>query len=159
MEFGIEDLALMNIVSDRGSNFVAAFRDYQPLYCVGHRLNNIIKTSFFGNTTNKQISNVLITANNDSTIDYTTKSEPGVSSIDNEISTNESSTEEENDMPPSIPIKSKSRKNNVVLSNNTIQTARKMSIHEIPIEARSVLIALNQCKKLVKYIKKVSLIT
>ena len=46
-EFGINDLISVNILCDRGSNFVKAFRDYDPLFCFGHRLNNILKTSSF----------------------------------------------------------------------------------------------------------------
>ncbi|CAF4892399.1 unnamed protein product [Rotaria sp. Silwood1] len=45
--FGITDLSQINFVSDRGPNFVKALKSYSPTYCVGHRLNNIIKTCFY----------------------------------------------------------------------------------------------------------------
>ena len=155
-------MALLNIVSDRGSNFVAAFRDYRPLFCVGYRLNNVVKTSFFGNTLKKKkpISNISTTFSNRITTDYTTtKTETDMLSIENYISTSEqSSDEDDNCVAPSNPMKHKSRMNNVGLSNNDVQTARKMSINDIPIEAHNVLIALKQCKKVVKYIKKVNFI-
>ena len=80
-------------------------------------------------------------------------------SIENYISTSEqSSDEDDNCVAPSNPMKHKSRMNNVGLSSNDVQTARKMSINDIPIEAHNVLIALKQCKKVVKYIKKVNFI-
>ncbi|CAF5125033.1 unnamed protein product, partial [Rotaria sp. Silwood1] len=45
--FGITDLSQLNFVSDRGSNFMKALKPYSPVYCVAHRLNNIIKTCFY----------------------------------------------------------------------------------------------------------------
>ncbi|CAF4147067.1 unnamed protein product, partial [Rotaria sordida] len=45
--FGIADLSQLNFVSDRGSNFIKALKPYSPIYCVAHRLNNIIKTCFY----------------------------------------------------------------------------------------------------------------
>ncbi|CAF2710518.1 unnamed protein product [Rotaria sp. Silwood2] len=161
IEFGIDSLDLVNIVSDRGSNFVAAFRDFKPLFCFGHRLNNIVKTSFFGNTIKKKksISSEPTTVNNNFSISYTTKkTEIDNSSVENDISTSEQSSEDEDDyVSTSIPAKHKGRINNIGSSNGDIKLARKMSINDIPIEARSVIIALKQCKKIVKYIKKCGL--
>jgi hypothetical protein len=37
----------ITFVSDRGSNFVSALREYDVLYCVAHRLNNILKRTFY----------------------------------------------------------------------------------------------------------------
>ncbi len=36
-------------VTDRGSNFIKAFRSHKVLYCVAHRLNNILKRCFYQN--------------------------------------------------------------------------------------------------------------
>ncbi|CAF1269919.1 unnamed protein product [Adineta ricciae] len=38
LEYGVIDLSDVNIVSDRGSNFVKAFAIYNAIYCFGHRL-------------------------------------------------------------------------------------------------------------------------
>ncbi|CAF2955824.1 unnamed protein product [Rotaria sp. Silwood2] len=45
--FGIDDLSAINIVCDKASNFLKAFRDLHPITCYGHRLNNVLKRSFF----------------------------------------------------------------------------------------------------------------
>ncbi|CAF1401882.1 unnamed protein product [Adineta ricciae] len=57
-EFGINNLAMVNIISDRGSNFDKAFEPFNPLFGFGHRLNNVFKAAFFHHekkkTDNKQ---------------------------------------------------------------------------------------------------------
>ena len=40
-------------VTDRGANFVKAFRSNKVLYCVVHRLNNILKRCFYQNPKRK----------------------------------------------------------------------------------------------------------
>ena len=49
-EFGLSDLAKLNFVSDRGSNFVKALTNASPLFCYAHRLNNVLKRAFFQST-------------------------------------------------------------------------------------------------------------
>jgi len=39
----------ITFVTDRGSNFLKAFRSHKALYCVAHRLNNILKRCFYQN--------------------------------------------------------------------------------------------------------------
>jgi hypothetical protein len=38
---------LITFVTDRSSNFVKGLRSFKVLYCVAHRLNNILKTTFY----------------------------------------------------------------------------------------------------------------
>lgn len=46
--FGIgEYMDLITFVTDRGSNFKKAFSDHKVLYCVAHRLNNVLKRCFY----------------------------------------------------------------------------------------------------------------
>jgi hypothetical protein len=45
--FGIDDLSTVNIVCDRGANFLKAFRHLHPITCDGHRINNVLKRGFF----------------------------------------------------------------------------------------------------------------
>lgn len=40
-------------VTDRGSNFVKAFQSHKVLFCVAHRLNNILKRCFYQNPNKK----------------------------------------------------------------------------------------------------------
>jgi hypothetical protein len=47
--FGINDLSTLKFVSDRGSNFVKALRDYSSYFCFAHRLNNILVLCFYQN--------------------------------------------------------------------------------------------------------------
>ena len=43
---------------DRGSNFQKGFKTFQPLFCFGHRLNNIVKRAFFQNQIKKKKSTI-----------------------------------------------------------------------------------------------------
>ncbi|CAF4516123.1 unnamed protein product, partial [Rotaria sp. Silwood2] len=56
-DFGINDLASVQWISDRGSNFLGAFRDYSPVYCFSHRLNNILKELFHQKINTKESVN------------------------------------------------------------------------------------------------------
>ena len=47
--YGIDSLANVNIVYDRGSNYVLAFKDFQAILCYEHRVNNIVRITFFQN--------------------------------------------------------------------------------------------------------------
>jgi len=40
-------------VTDRGSNFVKAFQSHKVLFCVAHRLNNVLKRCFYQNPIKK----------------------------------------------------------------------------------------------------------
>jgi hypothetical protein len=41
----------MSFVSDRGSNFVKALRQFSAVWCLAHRLNNVLKLCFFTTAT------------------------------------------------------------------------------------------------------------
>ena len=158
-EYGIDDLSMVNIVSDRGSNFVAAFRDFNPLFCFAHRLNNIVKLTFFQNVKKKkkQTSNGLTsaatTASDRANFNERNAAPPNGN---NDLSSEETSEDEEEvNLLPAIPMIRKKRKNKSSLTNNQPESSYKMSIDDIPLAARSVLNALTKCKKIVKFIKKV----
>jgi hypothetical protein len=44
----------ITFVTDRGSNFKKAFRLHKVLFCVAHRLNNILKRCFYQNSNKKK---------------------------------------------------------------------------------------------------------
>lgn len=44
----------ITFVTDRGSNFLKAFRSHKALFCVAHRLNNILKQSFYQHVLKKK---------------------------------------------------------------------------------------------------------
>lgn len=159
-EFGIDDLSSVNIVSDRGSNFVAAFRDFDSLFCFGHRMTNIVKVTFFQNVKRKKQTLNSLKANDTSSIALTTAMPQRniVLNIHDDLSSEGTSEDEEVNILPTIPVLRKKRKMKTKSTNNQQQLQSKVSIDDIPLAARSVLGALTNCKKMVKYIKKVCVV-
>ncbi|CAF1080327.1 unnamed protein product [Adineta ricciae] len=161
-EFGISNLAMVNIISDRGSNFVKAFEPFSPLFCFGHRLNNVLKTTFFHHEKKKKkqsdssSTTTIVTASNNN-------NNVGVGNNDSipkeqkyVLSSEESSDDDEEYVLPltSIPIIKKKKTNTSTLVPNDKQSLRNVLIDDIPVEAKYVLSTLKQCKRIVKYIKK-----
>jgi hypothetical protein len=53
-EFNLQSfMDTITYVTDRGANFVKAFRSNRVLFCVVHRLNNILKRCFYQNPNKK----------------------------------------------------------------------------------------------------------
>lgn len=53
-QFGLESfMESITFVTDRGANFVKAFKSNKVLYCVVHRMNNILKRCFYQNPSKK----------------------------------------------------------------------------------------------------------
>ena len=150
---------MVNIISDRGSNFVKGFRCYDPLFCFGHRLNNIIKTSFFQNERNKKRK-----TESTSTIGAPSLSNDNMppqehtntfSILNHELSSEEESEDDEESVLPLLPIVRKRRTTNTKSTNGKQCLSSKMSINDIPAAAKDILLTLSQCKKLVTFIKHV----
>jgi hypothetical protein len=161
-EFGIDNLTMVNIVSDRGSNFVKAFQDLDPLFCFGHRMNNVLKTSFFQHIKKKK-KQPASTTTNDITVPSNNHTAPkinkdAVTTINDALSSEESSEDDEEYVPPSLLIVRKRKTKISKTRNDNQQLLRKVSIDDIPGEAKTVLSTLKQCKKLVKYIKKANIV-
>ena len=51
--FGIRDVSVVQFVSDRGSNFVKALKNYSSYNCFVHRLNNVLVLCFYQKETVK----------------------------------------------------------------------------------------------------------
>lgn len=161
-----EQLAVFNLdefmdkiafVSDRGSNFVSGLRDFHVLFCVAHRLNNILKRTFYQGAKKKKknvtpmksftistnVTRIEVTPTKIQSKTTTASSfaSPGVSSesFDDEKDDNdddsEDSSEEENDGDPLDYTES--------------------TIAELIPAAKQVIDTITQCKALVKYVKKV----
>ncbi|CAF4793878.1 unnamed protein product [Rotaria sp. Silwood1] len=141
-EFGINDLTSVNILCDRGSNFVKGFRDYDPLFCYGHRLNNILKTSFFQNAKNKKKNSCststvdIATSSNNSTV---TKEQKNTLSSISDFLSSEDDSEDDEDILISIPV-IRNRKQ----KDDNQQLSAKASVDDIPGEAKAVLLTLSQ---------------
>jgi hypothetical protein len=144
-------------MSDRGANFVKAFAIHNPLYCFGHRLNNILAICFFQQPKKKQ--NQL---RKSSTSDNPTKIIKRVSVapvLKNEDLLSDSDSE-------SSELEDESQELNVLNEDTLINfqkkkkecgtTTRNMSVEDIPPEAKKIITLVKQTKHLVKYVKLVS---
>ena len=60
LRFSIDDISKLIIVCDRGANFLKAFRSYDRILCYAHRLNNILKRTFFQNNEYSTIKLLLL---------------------------------------------------------------------------------------------------
>ncbi|CAF4236939.1 unnamed protein product, partial [Rotaria sp. Silwood2] len=134
-DFGIHDLTEVQWISDRGSNFMGAFREYNPIYCFAHRLNNILKELFHQNIRKKDASqNQTTTERNEiceSNYKLTSTQRTAVEKID------EYSTESEDEDSVIVII---------------VQVPSSASL-----KARKLLATIDECKKLVKYAKKTTI--
>jgi hypothetical protein len=134
--FGIDDLSTINIVCDKASNFLKAFRDLHPITCYGHRLNNVLKRSFFQHQ----------------------KQSPTSSSAKSIEQTSVSDEEEDDDddsfYVPSKPIKVNKKLNiyTKVVKEQTMTT----KLIDTPPAVQRLIKTIIECKSLARYIKKVN---
>jgi hypothetical protein len=135
--FGIDNLSTINIVCDRGSNFLKAFRELHPITCYGHRLNNVLKRSFFQHQKQSSTSSA-------GSVEKTSVSDDEEEDDDNDDSF----------CIPSKPIK----------SNKNLNIHRKVGKEQImttklvdtPPAAQLLIKTIVECKSLARYIKKVN---
>jgi len=135
-EFGIDDLSTINIVCDRGANFLKAFRDLHPITCYAHRLNNVLKRSFFQHQ--KQLP---------------TSSDVSIEKI------SASDEEEDDDDDDSFYITSKPVKANKKLNIDTKVVKEPImatKLIDTPPVVQRLIKTIVECKSLAKYIKKVN---
>jgi hypothetical protein len=157
---------LITFVSDRGSNFVKGLQSFKVLHCVAHRLNNILKATFYQQskkkkkmkvTPSKTISKIIIETEKTptkmtkktTTTTTTTTSKEGSPEIDcyymdeeenhnDSDSTEESSEDEEDD------------DGHLFLIDYTTTT-----LDNLPQSAKHILQTIEDCKSLVTHVKKV----
>ncbi|CAF2091379.1 unnamed protein product [Rotaria magnacalcarata] len=131
--FGIDDLFKVTIVCDRGANFLKAFRYHHPILCYAHRLNNILKRTFFQHS--EQSSLKLLSHTYDGS------------------SCSEVCDDDDNLNNISKPKKNKKKKLTVSVRDME-ETAMTIKVNEIPTAAQYVIKTILECKALAKYIKK-----
>ena len=132
-------------MSDRGANLVKALRDYETLFCFLHRINNILKRGFFQLKSKQKPSQSSTTA----------PPPPPVSKSNHDDSCQSaSSTEDEEAFVPTLQIKKKKQKKKQ--ETRIPIDPMKLELKDLPLEAQEIIETIEQCKKLVRYIKKVS---
>ena len=146
-------LAGINIVCDRGSNCVCAFKDFKPIFCFSHRLNNVLKVSFFQETKTKKKPNCtnvftdLVVAD-DINVNHGSPTDESESSSDDDCNTKIAL--------PVVQWKTNKKLKKPIPPKNELEVSnKKIPVEQIPAAAKRVLECLNQCKKVVKYMKKV----
>ena len=154
---------LITFVTDRGSNFVCALRQFKVLHCVAHRLNNVLKRAFYQQpkkkkrekvTPNKTISKVIIetettpsktmkrtttTTSMQSSPEFILPSYLDVRDEHYDSDSTDTTSDDDDDHHQCIFID---------YSTTTIEN--------LPSSAKHVLQTIKDCKSLVTYVKKVS---
>ena len=150
------DLSDVNIVSDRGSNFVKAFAVYNPVYCFGHRLNNILKICFFQRERKTKQNTVYLS--NEAPARTTHQRTVAGAVTDPSLSddSDSESSEDENDQQELNVSNEETWITFQKKKSNKKNTAEKMAVGDLPDDAKKTLTVLKQTKKLVKYVKKVN---
>jgi hypothetical protein len=156
LEYGITDLSELNIITDKGANFVKAFALYNPLYCFGHRLNNILKICFFQVIKNKKDQNNLNSLNDNSTTRKKTNVTPVILGENSSSDSDSDSELDEENQELNVIIEDTLINFQKKKSRTTATAAQKMSVDDIPPEAKKIILLLKQTKDLVKYVKQVS---
>ena len=109
--FGLIDFGKLQFVSDRGPNLVCTLRNYNTLFCYPHRLNNILKCSFFQSQTKekKQISSTTSehTNSTNTTVSTSTTHLALNEEDDNYVSSSDDDDDDDEKRQPTLPIKNK----------------------------------------------------
>ena len=150
--YGIDSLTNVNIVCDRGCNYVLAFKDFQAILCYGRRMNNIVRITFFQNKNQRTDALVInpintLGAHSSSTTAY---SDNSVDFPESSSENSESSHDDEYDNETALSIirKKKIVKTASSSENKMLVCDLNLNMDQIPPPAKHVLDVLKQCKKL-----------
>ena len=142
----MNDLSRLHFVIDRGSNLVKALKPYRSLYCYGHRLNNVLKRSFFQSNKKKRKNE---TANVQA---------PTVQSNKKQTDSDLSISTSDDDIETVLPIAKRKTKTKVTAGvvQSITTDPRKLELTDMEPAAQKVIETIVNCKKLVKFVKKVN---
>ena len=146
------DIMSSNVVSDRGSNFVKCFRQMgvQPLYCFGHRLNNILKKVFFQHETLKKRKQTPLSLATTTTQRLINDSDSG-----SESELADSCHESDDEMIPSKPVKKQKRKQNKKIKMEIVVDHEKLKLTDLKPVEKVIIDQISNIKKVVEYVKRV----
>lgn len=157
--FGLIDFDKLSFVSDRGPNLVAALKKYNTLYCYPHRLNNVLKCSFFQSQSKEKQAKVSSTpVEEKNIIDNIISTDTIDRRINSEHSNYSSlSTDDENEKnEPTLPIKDKDKyKNQTKLASENTADPKKLKFNDLHPSAQEIIKTITRCKQLVQFVKKV----
>ncbi len=143
--YGLDDLTQLHFISDRGPNLVKALKPYRPLYCYGHRLNNLLKRTFFQSQKKKK---------NDEAQNTQPSKARQVQNKNQESDLSTSASEDEDES--FLPIHRNKKKTTTGVNQSITNDPRKLQLVDLDSSAQEVIKTIVGCKKLVKYVKKVS---
>ncbi|CAF3835637.1 unnamed protein product [Rotaria sp. Silwood1] len=143
--YGLNDLTQLHFVSDRGPNLVKALKPYRPIYCYAHRLNNILKRSFFQSQKKKN-------KNEEQNAQLSTINLDKIKSEDSDLSI--SSSEDDNES--FLPVHTNKKKITKSGGRSALNDPRKLELPDLDSSAQEVIKTIVNCKKLVQYVKKVT---
>ncbi|CAF1043629.1 unnamed protein product [Adineta ricciae] len=159
--FGLIDFDKLTFVSDRGPNLVCALRRYNTLFCYPHRLNNILKRSFFQTERQekkkKDISSEIQSKNFTGNITANNTINSSSNDGDDSCSPSTSSSDDDDDVgktQPLLPIKYKKNNKNELLMSKSVNDPRKMKSKDLHPSAQQIINTITRCKNLVRYVKK-----
>jgi len=157
--FGLIDFGKLQFVSDRGPNLVCALRNYNTLFCYPHRLNNILKCSFFQSQTKekKQISSTTSehTNSTNTTVSTSTTHLALNEEDDNYVSSSDDDDDDDEKRQPTLPIKNKRVDKNKSSVTKHNSDPRKLKLNDLHPTAQKIIKTITQCKNLVRFVKKV----
>ncbi|CAF1483516.1 unnamed protein product [Adineta steineri] len=138
-DFDLNDLSRLNFMIDRGPNLMKALKPYRPLNCYGHRMNNVLKRSFFQINKKKR--------KNETAGVQAAMAQSNKKHNDSDLSTSSS----EDDIETILPIvKRKKKANNVkavAVKSNSVDP-RKLELKDLEPAAQTVIETIVNCKKL-----------
>ncbi|CAM4985617.1 unnamed protein product [Rotaria socialis] len=159
--FGLKELMdKITFVTDRGANFIKALMAFRVLLCVAHRLNNVLKKTFYEEISKKNTivspSKILTTSTSVCRTEITpTKTE--MTTITTRTFTKASSEVNEEDIDDKNDIDTEESSDDENDDDDDVVDYTSTTIANLPPPAKAILDMIKDCKSLVKYVKKANL--
>ncbi|CAF1957549.1 unnamed protein product [Rotaria magnacalcarata] len=159
--FGLKELMdKITFVTDRGANFIKALMAFRVLLCVAHRLNNVLKKTFYQEISKKKTivspGKILTTSTSVCRTEITpTKTEMTTITTRTFAQASPEGNEEDIDDKNDIDTEESSDDDND--DDDDVVDYTSTTIANLPPPAKAILDMIKDCKSLVKYVKKANL--